>query len=247
MRFRSALFALLFVCAPALYATDSPRDVLATLNALRLDSDHVYTISATDRIELHEGDLVLAFERGKLVFFQPFEGHITGFVFSGVGHALALPRDQAEKQQMARFLGAPVLDEQFVSIYARFTDDTAKDLLSELTQASVQPATDASFTSLWLPQLERLNPTHSLRILFEKYTSSPRHFFHAGIDGILTGPFDVLIDDMRHENFMLGQPRVVNKIGYYDVWTSYTLPGFTPPPGSVSRRPLPGQHHDSYG
>ncbi|MGB2666745.1 MAG: M1 family aminopeptidase [Candidatus Acidiferrum sp.] len=229
MRFRSALFALLFVCAPALYATDSPRDVLATLNALRLDSDHVYTISATDRIELHEGDLVLAFERGKLVFFQPFEGHITGFVFSGVGHALALPRDQAEKQQMARFLGAPVLDEQFVSIYARFTDDTAKDLLSELTQASVQPATDASFTSLWLPQLERLNPTHSLRILFEKYTSSPRHFFHAGIDGILTGPFDVLIDDMRHENFMLGQPRVVNKIGYYDVWTSYTLPGFTPP------------------
>jgi len=230
MRFRSALFAILFVCAPALYAADSPRDVLAALNALRLDSDRVYTIAATDRIELHQGDLVLAFERGKLVFFQPFEGHVNGFVFSGVGHALALPRDQAEKQQMARFLGAPVLDEQFVSIYARFTDDTAKDLLSQLTQASVQPVADTAFTSLWLPQLERLNPTHSLRILFEKYTSSPRHFFHAGIDGILTGPFDVLMDDMRRENFMLGQPRMVNKIGYYDVWTSYMLPGFAPPP-----------------
>jgi peptidase M1-like protein len=229
MRFRSALFAILFVCGPALYAADSPREVLASLNALRLDSDHVYTIDATDRIELHQGDLVLAFERGKLVFFQPFEGRVTGFVFSGVGHALALPREQTEKQQMARFLGAPVLDEQFVSIYARFTDDTAKDLLSQLTQASVQPASDATFTSLWLPQLERLNPTHSLRILFEKYTSAPRHFFHAGIDGILTGPFDVLLDDMRRENFMLGQPRVVNKIGYYDVWTSYMLPGFTPP------------------
>ena len=82
MRFRSALFAILFVCAPALYAADSPRDVLAALNALRLDSDRVYTIAATDRIELHQGDLVLAFERGKLVFFQPFEGHVNGFLAS---------------------------------------------------------------------------------------------------------------------------------------------------------------------
>ena len=146
---------------------------------------------------------------------------------------------------MARFLGAPVLDEQFVSIYVRFTDDTAKDLLSQLTHASLQPAPDAAFTSLWLPQLERLNPTHSLRILFEKYTSSPRHFFHAGIDGIVTGPFDVLMDDMRHENFMLGQPRVVNKIGYYDVWTSYTLPGFTPPSVLFHAVALPDQHHHS--
>jgi hypothetical protein len=230
MRVRSALFVLLFLCRPALPAPDSPpRDLLAALNALRLDAAQVYTISSADRIELRQGDLVLAFERGKLAFLQPFEGRVTGFVFSGVGHSLALPRDPAEKQQMARFLGAPVLDQQFVSIYARFTDDTAQDLLAQLNRASVQPAPDEAFTSLWLSQLERFNPTHSLRILFEKYTSAPRHFFHAGIDGILTGPFDVLLDDMRRENFMLGQPRAVDKFNYYDVWTSYALPGFTLP------------------
>jgi peptidase M1-like protein len=231
MRFRSALFVWLFLRALALPAAEpTPRDVLATLNALRLDSDHVYTLSASDRMELRRGDLVITFERGKLAFFEPFEGHITGFVFSGDGHTLALPRDPAEKQQLARFLGAPVLDQDFVSIYARFTDDTAQNLLAELARASIQPAPDVAFTALWLPQLERFNPTHSLRVLFEKYSASPQHFFHAGIDGILTGPFDVLVDDTRRENFMLGQPHAANKIEYYDVWTSYSLPGFSPPP-----------------
>jgi Peptidase family M1 domain len=230
MRLRSALILFLFLSEPALFAADAPRETLVALNALRLDSEHVYTVSAGDRIELHRGDLAIAFERGKFAFFQPFNGQATGFVFSGIGHTLALPRDRAEKQQMARFLGTPVLDQEFVSMYARFTDDTAQDLLSQLSRSSVQPASDSAFTSLWLPQIERLNPTHSLRILFEQYSTPPRHFFHAGIDGILTGPFDVLLDDMRYENFMLGQPRSVNKVAYYDVWTSYALAGFTPPP-----------------
>lgn len=230
MRLGSALLLSLVFCGFAFPAAEpSPRDILATLNGLRLDSEHVYKLSAEDRIELHQGDLVITFERGKLVFFQPFEGHVTGFVFSGDGHALALPRDPVEKQQMARFLGTPVLDQGFVSIYARFTDDTAQDLLGQLNRASIQPTSDPAFTALWLPQLERFNPTHSLRILFEKYTSNPSHFFHAGLDGILTGPFDALVDDTRRENFMLGQGRMANKINYYDVWTSYALPGFSPP------------------
>jgi hypothetical protein len=239
MHARSALIALLFLCGSGLHAADSaPRELLSSLNALRLDSGHVYTISPTDRIELHEGDLVLYFEHGKLAFFQPFEGKITGFVFSGIGHALALPREPVEKQQMARFLGTPVLDQQFVSIYARFSDDTAADLQSQFGRASLQPANDESFTSLWLPQLERLNPTHSLRILIEKYSAPTLHFFHAGIDGVLTGPFDVLIDNMRQENFLLGQPRVVDKIGYYDVWTSYALPN-----SPSSSPPFHAQHY----
>ncbi len=233
MRVRSALLFLLFWCVPRCLASDvSPRATLASLNALRVDSANVYTIGAADRIELRKGDLLISFERGKFAFFQPFEGRITGFVFSGIGHTLALPRDHAEKQQLARFLGTPVLDQQFVSIYARFTDDSAEDLVAQFKRASLQPTADESFAALWLPQLERLNLAHSLRILFEGYTTNARHFFHAGMDGILTGPFDVLLDDMRRENFMLGQPRAVNKINYYDVWTSYALPNFSPPVAS---------------
>ena len=229
MRARLALLAVLFSASPFLRAAEQgPRDVFASLNALRLDAEHVYTVAPADRIELRHGDIVLTFEEGKIAFYQPYDGKITGFVFSGLGHTLALPRDPVEKQQMARFLGAPVLDQRFVSVYARFTDDTAKNLADQLEHASVKSAPDSAFASLWLPQIERLNPTHSYRILTERY-SSPRHFFHAGVDGILTGPFDVLLDDMRQENFTIGQPRAVNKLVYYDVWTSYRLPGFTPP------------------
>jgi Peptidase family M1 domain len=231
MRARLAfLVVFLFSLSPASPAADSsPRELLAALNALRLDPQNVYTVASADRIEVRQGDIYLALEQGKLVFFQPFEGRITGFAFSGIGHTLALPRDPVEKQQMARFLGSPVLDQQFVSIYARFTDDTAQDLLAQLHRASLQPSADPTFASLWLPQIERLNSAHSFRILLEKYSAAPRHFLHASIDGIRTGPFDVLLDQMRRENFMIGQSRTVNKVGFYDVWTSYALPGFALP------------------
>src|SRR5262245_41635555 len=202
MRVRLGLLVvslLAILPTPIRAAESSPRETLATLNALRLETEHVYTVAPADRVELRLGDLVLTFEEGKIAFYQPFDGKVTGFVFSGLGHALALPRDPVEKQQMARFLGAPVLDQRFVSIYARFTDGTAKELSGQLESAHVKRESDAAFGALWLPQIERLNPTHSFRILLERY-STPRHFFHAGIDGILTGPFDVLMDDMRQEN-----------------------------------------------
>ena len=231
MRVRLALGLLpLFFLPSSSAVNSSPRDLLAALNALRLDSEHVYMIAPSDRIEIRRGDIALALDQGKLAFFQPFEGHITGFAFSGIGHSLAIPHDPIEKQQMARFLGMPILDQQFVSIYARFTDDTAEELTAQLSHSSSPPAPDAALGALWLSTIERLNPTHSLRILVERYSTSPRHFFHAGIDGIQTGPFDVLLDQMRGEDFMLGQPRAVNKNVYYDVWTSYQLPNLAPPP-----------------
>jgi hypothetical protein len=209
-------------------ADSSPRELLTALNALTIDSQHVYTVATKDRVELRKADTVLAFQDGKIAFFQSFEGRITGFVFSGIGHIVALPRDPVEKQQVARFLGAPVLDEQFLSAYARFTDGTEQDLLHELQRAGLSPAVDEQFASLWGTSLARLNPSHSLRILVEKYSNPPAPFFHAGIDGVLTGPLDILLDNMQNENFCLGQPRAVGKATYYDVWSSYRVPDSPP-------------------
>jgi hypothetical protein len=203
----------------------SPRELLTALNALAIDSQHVYTVSTKDRVELRKADTVLAFQDGKIAFFQSYEGRITGFVFSGVGHVVALPRDPVEKQQVARFLGAPVLDEQFLSAYVRFTDGTDQELLRELQRAGLTPAVDEQFASLWGASLDRLNPSHSLRILIEKYSNPPAPFFHAGIDGVLTGPLDILLDGMQVDNFSLGQPRAVGKAMYYDVWSSCRMPG----------------------
>lgn len=230
MGFRQGLLVLACL-APALCraAEGSPREILAALNALQLDSQNVYTLTSKDHIELRKGDAVLSFQDGKIAFFRPFEGQVTGFVFTGIGHVLALPRDPVEKQQLARFLGAPVLDQQFLSAYIRFTDDTAPQLLRELQGAGLTPEPNEHLALNWQMNLDRLNPSHSLRILAEKYSPSLPHFFHAGVDGAVTGPFDILLDATRSENFMLGQPRTVEKTVYYDLWASYALPGFTPP------------------
>jgi Peptidase family M1 domain len=225
-------FALIF-CLSFPFASfpseSSPREQLASLNSLRLNPEAVYTISPNDRIEFHHADVVFSLSEGKVAFFQPYQGHITGAVFSGLGHVLALPRDPAEKQQLARFLGAPILDQQFVSGYFRFTDETAQALLDEFKRAGLTPAAEPAFTSLWFPQLERLNPSHSLRVLLESYSSVPAHFFHAAIDGIICGPFDILSDDMRPENLMIGQPHRAGNVQFYDTWASYSLPGFVRP------------------
>ena len=221
MRLRLLLVVFGFLFPSICNAADSsPRELLTALNALAIDSQHVYTVSTKDRVELRKADTVLAFQDGKIAFFQSFEGRTTGFVFSGIGHVVALPRDPVEKQQVARFLGAPVLDEQFLSAYVRFTDRTDQDLLREFQRAGVAPAVDEQFASLWWASLDRLNPSHSLRILVEKYSNPPAPFFHAGIDGVVTGPLDVLLDDMQNDNFSLGQSRTVGKATYYDVWSS---------------------------
>ncbi len=231
MGFRRGLLVLAcLVPAFCRAAESSPREMLAALNALQLDSQNVYTVTSKDRVELRKGDAVLSFQDGKIAFFRPFEGQVTGFVFTGIGHVLALPRDSVEKQQLARFLGAPVLDQQFLSAYIRFTDDTDQQLLRELQRAGLTPEPDEHLALNWQMNLDRLNPSHSLRILAEKYSPSLPHFFHAGVDGAVTGPFDLLLDATRNENFMLGQPRTLEKNTYYDLWASYALPGFTPLP-----------------
>ena len=227
LRLLLVVFGVLFpsICGAA---DSSPRELLTALNALAIDSQHVYTVSTKDRVELRKADTVLAFQEGKIAFFQSFEGRITGFVFSGVGHIVALPRDPVEKQQVARFLGAPVLDEQFLSAYVRFTDGTEQDLIHELRRAGLTPSVDEQFAAMWGSSLDRLNPSHSLRILIEKYSHPPAPFFHAGIDGVLTGPLDILLDYMQRDNFILGQPRTVGKATYYDVWSSSRMPEVTP-------------------
>jgi len=200
-----AVLALWCLVSPvAVSAADKqpPKELYDALNALRIDPAAVYSLEASNRIELRRGDAKLSFDEGKLAFFAPFDGRITGAVFAGRGHALAMPRDPVEKQQMARFLGAPVLDQDFTSAYLRFTDDSAEDLLRQFKNANVAPQQDTAYAAQWEPHLARVNPQYSFRILFETLSQHPRHFFYAGLEGIVTGGFDVLLDNMRAEQML---------------------------------------------
>jgi hypothetical protein len=227
MQFRVVFLGLCcFLIAPQVWPADkTAREIYDQLNALRVDPAATYEIDAANRIELRRGDAELSFEQGKLAFLQSFEGRVTGAVFFGRGHVLAAPRDVVEKQQLAYFGGAPVLDQDFTSACLRFTDSTAAELLQQLREAEVSPVPDSSFAARWDTLLASLNPAQSLRVLFDSLSQNPQPYFSGAIEGVLTGPFDVILDPLRRESFLLGQPKTNAGRTFYDVWASYRPPG----------------------
>jgi Peptidase family M1 domain len=208
----------------------SPHELYDALSALRLDPATTYQIVSANRIEIRRGDVLFALEEGKLAFFAPLDGHVTGFVFAGRGHTLGFPREPVEKQQMARFLDAPVLDQVFMTAYVRFTDDTADDLLAQFHSAKLTAQTDTEFAALSDPFIARLNASQTLRILEDRLTQNPKPYFYAALEGVETGYFDFLFDPRRREPVLIGQSRKSGTATYYDVWASYSLPGAVPPP-----------------
>jgi hypothetical protein len=225
MRVWTGIFVLWCLVAPrALPAAEkSPHELYDAINTLRVDSGAVYTIVPSNRIELRRGDAVISFEEGTLAFFFPLNDVVTGAVFTGRGHVLAVPRDPAEKQQMGRFLGAPVLDEAFFNAYMRFTDETAEELQRQFRSANIVPEPSAPIASQWDSNLAQLNPFHTLRILLSLLSPDPSPYFYASLDGASTGPFDVFLDAGREEPFLLGQFSKKADVTYYHVWTSHRI------------------------
>lgn len=195
-----------------------PEDLFRALNRLRTNTKEVYYIR---NLRLRHDAVRFNFEEGKLAFLAAYDGKLTGAVFTGRGRALALPRDPVEKQQLARFLGAPLLDQPFTSAYLRFTDSTAEELLAQLKESGAEASDEPSFAEEWDETISNLNPWHSLRILTDWLAAVPRPYFYAGLLGETTGAFDVLVDERRAEQVLIGQPRWVAGQRYFDVWTSF--------------------------
>ena len=200
------ILALWCLLAPAAFPVTerSPHELFDVIKALRVDPSNVYHLAPTNRIELRRGDAVLSFEEGTLAFFSPLDGQITGAVFLGRGHILAVPRDPVEKQQMGRFLGAPILDEEFSNAYLRFTDDTAGELLRQFHAADLVTQVGVSFAAQWESTLTQFNPSYTLRILLDRLSPNPKPCFYAALEGAATGLFDVVLDARREEQFLLG-------------------------------------------
>ncbi len=228
---RWAACLLCVACTPAAWAGPDgigagrtseagPRELYLALNALRIDGERVYYVK---NLRLRRDAARLSLAEGKLAFLPALDGRVTGAVFTGEGRALCLPRDSAEKGQLARFLGEPLLDQGFSSAYLRFTDDAGEDLLAQLREAGVKPVAEPAFAEAWNPVIANLNSWHSVRILSDWLADEPRPYFYAGMAGGTLGPFDVLVDSRRHEQVLVGQPRWVQGERFYDVWASFSI------------------------
>jgi hypothetical protein len=225
---------IILLCAVSLNAQQAPprepRELLAALNRVQVDPAAIYRVDSSSRIELRRGDAKLLFEEGYLGFFAALDGHVTGAVFSGRGHILAIPHDPVEKQQLAHFLGTPMIDQDFSSAYLRFTDDTMSELRDDLQRAHIEPQNNNAFSDGWQASVLSRNPAHSFRILSESYSQTPRPYFTATLGGVSEGSFDFVYDQEREEPQLFGQSRKAGGLDYYDVWSSYCPPGIRPPP-----------------
>ena len=230
-------------------STSSPeaRQIFKALNAVRVDRAQVYYVRD---LHLRKDAIRLSFVEGKLALLEATEGRVTGAVFTGTGRVIAVPRDPVERRSLAWFLGTPLLDQPFTRAYLRFTDGTAAQVLAQIRAANGQPIESApadSFAEDWNPTVANLNSWHSLRILLDWLSSEPRPYLYAGLAGASVGPFDVLVDDRREEQVMIGQSRLGKGGHDYDIWASFpSAAGGTSPRANASENYLPSFSAISY-
>ena len=197
--------------------SSDPRALYQALNALRPDGEHVYTIH---ELNLRRDIVNVRLIEGKLAFFQAIDGHVTGAVFAGRGHIFATPRERGERYSIAQFLGVPMVNQDFTRAYLRFTDDTAAEVRQQLG-ADASEAADPKFAESWAGLVSSLNPWHSLRVMLDLLSADPLPYFYIGVENDNIGAFDVLVDARRHEQVLMGQPRIENGMRFYDTWASF--------------------------
>jgi len=199
-------------------AAREPRALYQALNALRPDGAKVYDVKGVNLIR----DVVhLTLDEGKLAFYQPLDGRITGAVFLGRGHVIATPHDPGERRSLAQYVGVPILDQTFTRAYLRFDDNTAAELQTILESDGTTTASSPEFAANWASIVTNLNPWHSLRLLMDWLSTNPQPYFYAALAGDSRGAFDVLVDNRREEQVVFGQPRTENGAIFYDVWASF--------------------------
>ena len=131
MKLLPALFLIGHLCGSAFCVAQETkpaapfskeRDLLTKIRRNRIDPAAVYHVR---ELPLVREDVRFYFTDGILAFLEPVEGRVTGAIFVGEGETLVMPPDSSEKRHLARFTGAPVLNEKFNAGFLRFCDDTA--------------------------------------------------------------------------------------------------------------------------
>jgi hypothetical protein len=204
--------------AGASASVSDARALYEALNGLLVDPARVYTVHD---LALRRDVVTISFEEGELGFLQALDGHVSGVVFTGKGHVIALPRDAGERRSLARYIGVPIIDQSFSKAYLRFTDDSAAELDRQIQSDGTAAVANDAFVAAWNKLLPGLAPAQSLRTLTDRLSSDPMPYFYALMESDRFGAFDVLVDPRREEQITFGQPHAANGASTYDVWASF--------------------------
>ncbi len=241
MKLPGLLCCALLASVPC-YAAEQPTaaTIAEELAHLSLDPQQTYRVR---ELQLTRGDIKLYLTEGVLAFAQPIEGHTlaaiftTGFSEAGDAEVLLLPPQRSERASLASFTKSPNLDEHFHSAVFLFSDATAKDLLSQMSEAPLRHASDvaAEFAKAADPVLQTAAigmQTPVVQSLLDQHPPG-KGFFFAGIASTRLGAFDLLYEPERFEPISIGA--VVSSPGKqpgFQLWSSFRprhAPPFEPP------------------
>jgi hypothetical protein len=146
-------------------------------------------------------------------------GEVTGAVFTGDGEVLLMPSDAVEKRNLAHFTQAPILEERFDSVYLRFTDRTAGELLAVARKPDPEDLEQpAGFVEQWGPVIHSLSRDDTARILQDLLGDRGLPYFRAQFRGVSLGVFEALDDERLPEAVMVGAVGRSQGRLYGDLW-----------------------------
>jgi hypothetical protein len=196
-----------------------PLELLKQLNRVALDPTQIYAIRDA---HITRGGMDLYLNRGFIAFMTPVLNKVTGAIFWGEGEVLAIPRDTTEKQSLSQFTHAPILDERIESIYLRFTDNTAQELLASSAKPDPDdPEQPGPVVERWAAVAEPMNMESSVRILADLLGSHDHPYFHARVNGENLGVFEITDDERLPEPFSIASLGKVGSRSFTDVWCSF--------------------------
>ena len=217
--------ALLFL-ARLVHAT-SAADLGHQVQQVSLDPDECYRV-----IELNfvREDLKIYLNSGFLIFTKPVDGVRSGAVFvaneeGGDAELLLIPPVRSERLSLATFTNSPNLNEHFKTAVMIFSDDTAKELLTQIQASSSMKKTPEMAELLigpWTSVLRNLTDSFESRIVNDLITGDRKSgVFYMALSGNQLGTFDVLYDPKAHEQIFAGKLSYNNNRTYFDTWTSF--------------------------
>ncbi|HYM13698.1 MAG TPA: M1 family aminopeptidase [Bryobacterales bacterium] len=195
---------------------------------------------------LEREDFKLHFSDGYILMAAPVEGRVFAALFlaatdTGEGEIILMPPTASERQSLARFVDAPVLDENIRTAMMFFTDDTGevlRRLIAENPFNHADPEAGKQLTRDWQPVARNMIGGYETRMVMDSFLAGPSPgFFAATISGAKLGRFDILLDPRRSEQISVGQVVWQEGQRFYDVWTSFPAASVRRPGGKARAAP----------
>ncbi|MBV8551355.1 MAG: hypothetical protein JOY54_08650 [Acidobacteriaceae bacterium] len=214
-------------------------EVSAALRQISLDPGQTYHVR---ELTLSRGDIRIYLTEGLLSFATPVNSRCVAAVFvtqgveAGDGEALLLPDRASERASLASFTKTPNIDEHFGAALFLFSDDTAKELLSQIQRGTVHPAPEAApdLASVADPLIRASVQKFDVRMVASLLDAHPPAdgVFYAFIVGGQLGPFELGYDPAEFEPIAAGRTLRADNGPTFQLWTSFRprrAPAYIPP------------------